>query len=241
MARVIMAGGPGGAVEYYVGQITGDREAMWRAELDAEYLDRVKARAAQKAKEILVQAEAEAKEIRRRAMEEGFAQGLEQADQQVEQARKDMAAKLGQALKAVDQGRKAVWSEYRKDLAALASAAVDKILAVELSANRREVIAAYLDQAVEILDTERRLTLRVHPSDKALMAEILQLAAKELPEAAQWKVASDPDLEPGSLIVDSGDGLVDNSQSSRRAAVMALLDQLRLPGHGGHDPGAESA
>ena len=239
-SRVIMAGGPGGAMEYTVAELTGDREAVWQAALDAEYLDRVTARAAERAKEVLQAAESEARALRKQAKEQGFAQGLEEADRQLEQVRRDMAGALARALDGVREGRKSIWEQHRKDLAALTCAAVEKILGLELAENRRAVITGFLDQAVDILETERRLTLRVSPRDREQVLELLRLAAKEIPQAKQWKVTADPSLEPGSLIAESPDGLVDNSMASRREAVMALLFQLRLPGGDAEGPGGDS-
>ncbi|THB70814.1 MAG: hypothetical protein D6E12_02150 [Desulfovibrio sp.] len=230
--RVFMAGGPSGGMEYTLEELTGNREAQWRAALDDEYMDRVKAKAAKRASEILAQAEQEAREIKKRAMEEGFSQGLSQADEQLMQVREDLSQTLARALDGVREGRNAIWESFRQDLTALTCAAVDKIVGLEIEQKRREVLTKYLDQAVEILETERRLTLRVHPEDRDILNELLSLAVKEIPQASQWRIIPDGKLSSGSLIVESGDGLVDSSISSRREAVMNVLERVTLPDEG---------
>jgi len=213
-------------VEDLQGRSSLDR---WSKEVEQEVMQRVQAKAAAKAKEILAQAQQEARDIRQNAQVEGFNQGLADAQAELQQAHQEMAASLGEALANVQQGRDAIWQTHRLDLIAMVQLAVERILNIELDEQRKEVLSGFLDQAVEALDTHAGLSITVHPDDEPTIQDILAFASQQHPQLQAWRVKTRPDMQPGGLLVESDHGMVDNTLEGRRAIIQPIIEQLELP------------
>ncbi len=214
------------AVEDLQGRVSMDR---WSKEVEQEVMQRVQEKAAAKAKQIVSAANAEARQIREQAFQEGYEQGIAEAQEQLQQAHKEMADSLGQALAEVRKGRDAIWRTQRANLAALVHVAVERICNIELDRNRRDILAGFLDQAVEALDNLAGLNITVHPDDEETMRDLLNFAGQKHPQLQAWRIKADPAMQPGGLLVEGEHGMVDNTLEGRRAIVQPILDQLELP------------
>ena len=229
--KVIVGIGARGPGELSLSGFGSSQESSrWDEATEAEYIGRVKDRAASMAVEIVTKARAEAEELKRQALEEGFAEGLRQAQEQLETARGEMAAALANSLAAVRQGQVGVWAEHRKGLVELVRLCMEKALGLEVDERRKEILAGFLDQAVDALDARTGLVLRVHPEDEPSLREILQSAEAAGTNIGPWRIQADPGMQPGGLVLESDQGMVDNSLESRRAVIHEILDQLSLPG-----------
>lgn len=205
------------------------QRSIWDEAAEAEYLTRVKARAADKAREVLLAAREEAAELRRQAADEGYEEGVRQAQDELVQAHQEMAESLASSLAAVSEGSIAIWRAYREELVLLVQLAVEKIIGITLDASRREVIQALLDEAAARLEASQGLVLRVHPEDKETLESILEAFADRYHTLRNWRVEGDGSMTPGGLKVESSLGMVDNSLQSRRQVVQDVLDSLELP------------
>lgn len=203
--------------------------SIWDEAAEAEYLVRVKARAADKAREVLLAAREEATEIRRQAADEGYEEGVRQAQDELAQAHQEMAESLASSLAAVSEGSIAIWRSYREELVLLVHLAVEKILGIVLDDSRREVIEALLDEAATRLEASQGLLLRVHPDDRETLESILEAFADRYHTLRNWRIEADGSMTPGGLKVESTLGMVDNSLQSRRQVVQDVLDSLELP------------
>lgn len=208
---------------------TQHKRSIWDEAAEAEYLARVKARAADKAREVLLAARGEAQQIRQQAADEGYEEGVRQAQEELVQAHQEMAESLASSLAAVSDGSIAVWRAYREDLVFLVQLSVEKILGITLDASRREVIEALLDEAAAKLEAAQGLVLRVHPDDAETLHAILQAFGDRYHSLRNWRIEGDGSMTPGGLKVESSLGLVDNSLESRRLVVQEVMDSLELP------------
>lgn len=224
--KVLLGMPSGRTAELYLKDFEGGEQGVWNPESEAEFVDRVKKRAAAEAERIMNQARKEAGEIKRKAREQGLAEGFDQARKELDLARSEMGDKLAQAMQALEAGSKEIWEANRRDLVELVGLAVEKILARELDENRRGILAALLDQAMETLTGQRSLVIRAHPSDKESLEELLQAAVEKNPELTTWRVMPDQGMSPGGLVVESDQGVVDNSLEGRGEMVQAILDRL---------------
>jgi flagellar assembly protein FliH len=228
--RVFMGVGSGQSMQLTLDDLKGHESiGRWSKELEQEVMERVQVKAAAKARDIVAKGMAEARELRGKAREEGYAEGVAQAQQQLEQAHHEMADSLGQALDAIQQGSESIWKHHREELASLVRIAVEKILNIELASQRQEVLAGFLDQAVEALEEHAGLTLTVHPEDQEAMHQVLTLASQRYPRLSAWRVKTDPAMQPGGLLVESDHGMVDNTLEGRMAIVEPILRRLELP------------
>lgn len=199
----------------------GGRIAVWTEEAEAELLDRVRVKAREEAKAILAKAMVEAEELRKAAREQGFAQG-------VETVREEFAGKISLVLAGIDKGKKVIWQEHRSDIAILLKLAVERVMGIELSERREESLGKLLDEALDLIDAHRDLTIKVNPADVKLLEELLDRAKSKFPALERWRVKPDAGLNPGGVILESHDGVVDNSLTSRMQSVGAVLDLLAL-------------
>ncbi|MDY7002361.1 MAG: FliH/SctL family protein, partial [Thermodesulfobacteriota bacterium] len=193
---------------------------------EAEYLERVRERATLLAKDILIQALAEAEVLKKDAIEKGVAQGRKQAREQMDQELAKQSEALAKALGAIQEGGTALWEKHRQDIVTLTRLAVEKVLRIEISKAREEILAGLLDQALEVIDSQRDLVIRVHPDDANLLEDLLHRAKAEHPALEQWRVKADPGLARGGLILESDHGMVDNTLEKRRESIEPILDQL---------------
>jgi len=234
--RVILDNGALGPAEFSLGQLESGRSRLMDEALEAEFYERIKVKAAAKARDILAQAMAEAADIREQARLEGQAQAEQEAVDQLEAARKDMGNALARALDAVGHGKKEIWRAHRAELAELIRLAVEKVVGVQFADEKRKILSKLLDQAAKHLDQTQPLILRLNPEDEPVMREILSQELDKFPSLAQWSITPDPSLEPGGLIVESDQGMIDNSIEARLAGVMDILEQLSLPDAEPNDP-----
>lgn len=213
-------------VEDLQGRSSLDR---WSKEVEREVMQRVQARAAEKAKEVLAKAQEEARQIRDEAHVQGFNQGIAEAQQQLQQAHQEMAESLAQSLASVQAGRDAIWQTHRQDLTQLVLLTVERICGLELTQQRKEVLAGFLEEALEALDNHSGLNLTVHPEDEPVLQELLQSAGQRHPRLSAWRVRTDPKMQAGGLLVESDHGMVDSTIEGRRAIIEPILQQLTLP------------
>ncbi|CAM2060151.1 flagellar assembly protein FliH [Desulfovibrionales bacterium] len=230
-SRIVRAMGSGGANQTSLGGLGGrGQRVAWSVAMEVEYMDRVKARAAAKAKEILDEGRAEVDVLRKNARQEGFTQGLEEAQEQMKAARQAIVDSMAQALTSVQAGMAAIWQEHRQALTDLVRLAVERVLGRELAIDRYKILEYYLAQAVDLLDRRTGLCVRVHPDDEATMQELLERARECYQGLDRWHIRTDVAMQPGGLAIESDYRIVDNTIKGRLAPIREILDQLDLAG-----------
>ncbi|MDR2891675.1 MAG: flagellar assembly protein FliH [Deltaproteobacteria bacterium] len=212
-----------------LGDVESVRSRAWDAKDEADYLDRVRARATEKAKEILATAETDAAAIRREAAEAGYAEGLKQAEAELEELRSSMGSAVSGVLNSLQSSGPALSRAWRDDLAALVRLSVEKILGITLEREKSKVLEGLYLQAVKTLENNRRIVVRVNPEDEAAISDIIGMGLVGQPELEQWSVKADASISPGGLILESDFSLADNTLESRKAAVESVLAGLHLP------------
>lgn len=231
--RVIIGMGGPGSGETTVEEIERRRSGAgagpgWSPKTEEEYLRRVRERATAMAKEILEKSMAEAEAVRERAVKEGYEQGMAQAQEQVQTMLQEQADTLAGMLGTLQNTGPALWEKHREDIVTVVRLAVEKVVRLELDVKHEEVLAGLLDQALETIDNLRQLTVRVHPDDAEGMELLMDQAKARHPGLERWRVKTDKNLTPGGLVVESNQGMVDNSLDVRHKAISDILDQMDL-------------
>lgn len=226
--RVVMGAGVDGPAETTVGEVEGQRPRQTKAELEAEFWERVRGKATAKAAALLAQARAEAAQLKMQAQEQGYQEGMQAASADFEAHIQSMSQAFGQTLATLQAGRASLWRQFGGELTALVHMAVAKAVGVTLSERRGEILAHLLDEALEQLEAKSALTVRVNPADEEAMGELLARARQADPGLSAWRIRGEEGLSPGSILLECGDGLVDNRLDSRLQAVQAVLDKLSL-------------
>lgn len=220
--------GPGG--EHSLSSVERSRSTTWSEVDEAAYLARVKEKAAGLAKEILEQASAEAAAIREQARQEGYTEGLQTAEAELETFRAGMADSVSGVLSAIEGQCSTIFGQWREDLVALVRLCVEKSIARELSEERGKTLETLLPEAVAQLEKRRELVIRVHPDDEPVIADIINVTKERYPDVVSWRVRADASITAGGLLVESESSLADGRVESRLAVVEEVLARLSLPG-----------
>jgi len=239
--RVLLGCDSPGAGFMTIQEIEGKRHRpMWDEATEVEYIGRCKLKAEALAREIINQAmhkaQVEAQVIRDTATAE-VAAAVAQAKAEAEteaQIRLDAEVDAHvQAMSALLAGIQTlgqeVWEARRKDFATLAKNFTKKALGVEMEARRAEILERLMDEACSRLDAHREFTLKVAPQDFELAQSLMQAIQTSHPDLGQWKLATDPALTLGGVVLETPEMLADNAIGNRVALLEPYLDQLALP------------
>lgn len=225
--RVIVGMGAHGPSESTVAELQGQRDlTSWTHKTEEEYMERVRERATKAAKEIIAKAMADAAQLREQAMAEGYQTAAEEAQRQLDEAVGGYSDALARTMEAVDQGQAALRTKHGADVTQLVRLAVERVIGIELDERRADVLASVLDQALEAIDSQRQLCIRVSPQDEEAVCGLMDHAKHRHPGLDKWCVRADEGLAPGGVVLESVQGMVDNTMEGRMAAVMQVLDRL---------------
>lgn len=209
-------------------QNMGGAQRAWNEDTEKEYLERVRVRARDMARGILEKATAEAQTLRETARQEGYDEGMNQASAEVAEFRENMSGAVEAVLSAINGQRAEIAAAWREELVRLMRLCVEKIVGHEIAADRAALMGALFDDAVAHLAKNATYAVRVAPDDEPLVADIIASGLSRIPEGT-FSVRADASLAPGSLVVESDAGMVDNSLDGRRALVENALAALVLP------------
>jgi flagellar assembly protein FliH len=207
--------------------------------MEEEYWRRIREKAQAVATEIVARARVEAEVLRRQAMQEGLAEGSRQAEAGCTSRMAEMGRTFAAALAGVESQGKRIWKAQAQDIVALLRIAVEKTLRVELDDRREEILAALLEQALDLIDCRSGFTVLVNPADEPMMTGLLGAARESragFGSLDRWQVKTSQDIAPGGLILETDHGMVDNTVPSRFADVAKLLDQLDVSFDGPGSP-----
>ena len=186
-------------------------------------------RAADRASKILEKAHEEAKWIKEQARQEGYEFGCQQAQQELDAVQQQHAESVANVLGAIQGQCSNIFNDWRTELVTVVRSATERICNVELSENRQAVLENLFAQAVDVLDNRKQLVITVHPDDEAMVTAIIQNAQHHYNGLEAWTVKTAPTMAAGGILVESKDGMVDNTIVSRKQAVDEILDQLMIP------------
>jgi len=229
--RVILGPGTdGGEAETTVSEMESRRSPMHFEEVEAQFWERVRAKAKAKASAIIAEAMAEGERLKAKAQEEGYAAGVAAAGGQIQAELAQMSTSLGSMLESLTAERSKLWTAHRQEFISLLRLAVERTTMAAIDARREEILGNLFNESLELMDAKASLTVVAHPDDEPLVRELIARAAQERGGLDKVLVRTDPQLIPGSLILESPDGLVDNSIGSRFSEVEKIFDQLAASG-----------
>ncbi len=224
--KVVMGMHTPGPNEMSIQEIEGKRQLLWDDSINDEYLERVKAKAKEKAKEIMMFAELEAEALRAAAVHDGYEEGIAKAQLELDQTTEAMTQQVQGIMDQIGAQGGNIFAERRQDIMALIKLAVEKTLNIEMAESRTASLEALMSEALERIESQRQIAIKCHPQDVAQLEGFLTTVQERNPALKYWTVKSDPSMEMGGLLLESADGKVDNSIASRWQGVEPILDQL---------------
>ena len=201
--------------------------ATWNDETEARYMEQVRERAQQMARDILAQALAEAEQIRRHAREEGLAEAREEIHTRARAEAAKVTDFLGAMQAALEGEKERVFTEHKQALFQVLRLAFEKTLGVMLAEDRQNVLQTLFEEAASQLQTTSCITVHVCSADLDLARELIENTRQTRPDLPELRVCPCAELELGGVRIESGDGLVDNSVLSRFEQVRAILEGYR--------------
>ena len=202
----------------------------WSQHLEDEFFERVRGKAAQQARDILAQAQAEAETLKQQAYQEGLAKGRREARQEKDKMHQAFSRKFDGFLAALETEKTGILDSYKQDIVAFIALAVSKIVQQELDQKRREVLHNLLCEALELVDRERDISLSVNPEDQDLVQELMDQVQLKYPRLEHWQVKSTTKIQPGGVVVETAGSQIDNTIDSLWKAVNEVLEQLAING-----------
>lgn len=176
--------------------------------------------AAERARAIVAEAEARARELLEGAQEERERIRADAA----EQGRAEGLARAGAALVAAAAARDRRLAGAEREVVALALDVARKVLGREL-AQDRSAVADLAAQALAVARDRREVTLRVNPEDAdAIRAAAGRLGAL-LARAPGLDVREDPTVERGGAVVETEAGRVDARVEAQLAALARAIEE----------------
>ncbi len=217
--------------EMTIQEMEGKKKPTWNEDTDREYYERVKGKAQNMAKEIIAKAMAEAETIKTNAQEEGYAAGQQQAAQEAEQHLLGFSQNVAQTLQSIQDQSRNVMMAQSADSISLVFMVIEKTLAVEMESRRQEILASLLDDALNRIDSQTQLIIKVSPADSEIIGPLLEQAQADHPDLAKWRIKPDPTIDNGGIVVEATDAMIENTITSRWEGVQEILGQLS-PGTG---------
>ena len=236
--RVILGPGGGGEAETTVSELESRRSPLHFEEVEAQFWERVRAKAKAKASAIIAEAMAEGERIKAKAQEAGYAAGVAAAGEQIQTELAQMSTSLGSMLESLTGERKKLWDAHRQEFVALLRLALERTTLAAIDARREEILHNLLHESLDLMDAKADLTLAVNPEDEPLLRELISRASQDRGGLDKVLVRPNPELLPGSVILECGDGLVDNSIGTRFGEVEVILAQMAAAGDGDGDGAA---
>ncbi|WP_207260389.1 FliH/SctL family protein [Desulfovibrio sp. Huiquan2017] len=224
--KVVVGMDTPGPDEMTIQELEGKRQLIWDESTNEEYLTRVREKARDAAKEIKMLAELEAEALRATARHEGYTQGLADAQAFVDQHIQDISAKAETLLANLGAQGGTIFETRRQEVVRLIRLALSKTLKVEMSEKRAESLQALMVEALDRIESQRRIEIRCNPEETAELEEFVRTIQDRNPSLKYWTVKGDPAIEMGGVVIEAEGGKVDNTIETRWKAVEPIFDQL---------------
>eukprot|EP00831_Metopus_contortus_P010844 TRINITY_DN14259_c0_g3_i1.p1 TRINITY_DN14259_c0_g3~~TRINITY_DN14259_c0_g3_i1.p1 ORF type:complete len:262 (-),score=82.36 TRINITY_DN14259_c0_g3_i1:157-942(-) len=215
-----------GPDEMTIQELEGKRQLTWDSATNEEYLNRVKEKAREAAKEIKMLAELEAEALCATATHEGFAEGMAQAQATVDQHILDISTQAEALLAQLGAQGNTIFEARRQDIIGLIKLAVRKTLKVELDEKRTASLEALMSEALDRIEAQRQLEIKCHPDDVEELEIFVRTIQERNPALKYWSVKGDAAIKTGGVVVEAAGAKVDNTVDTRWKSVEPLFDQL---------------
>lgn len=224
--KVVIGMASPGPDEMTIQELEGKRQLLWDDDTNEDYLNRVKEKAKEKAKEIMMLAELEAEALRSTARHEGYETGLQEAQAQVDQHIQTVSTEVEGLMSQLGAQGATVFNERRQDIMGLIKLAVEKTISVELSENRMASLESLVSEALDRIESQRQVTIKCFPEDAPDLEGFIKTIQDRNPALKYWTVKGDPAIQQGGVLIEGSEAKVDNSIASRWQGVEPILDQL---------------
>ncbi len=201
-----------------------DEERQKLSEEAAAMGKTVIAQAKQEADAIIAEAKNEAEAIRKQAYEEGKAQGIEEGTSQamgmIESQREEMQAEYNRMFQELKEQEENLEPHFAEIVAGL----VQKITGV-LCEDKKDVITYLIDNALNNLESTKKIVLRVSKDDIAEVSAKRNDFVKAVKAGTEFEIMEDNSLSANQCIIETDNKIIDCSLD---AQLDSLCGQIRM-------------
>ncbi len=158
-------------------------------------------------------------QLKKQAYDEGFAQGLNDGKQQLQQQMQDKLARLDAILAIMSTPLKELDERVVNELGELAMLVAGQIIRRELKSSSGEIIATVKDALNLLPVASGKVRLELHPEDAATVRDALSGGDAE----RSWDIVEDPLLARGGCRVSTSSSRIDATVESRLNAAIAAV------------------
>lgn len=164
-------------------------------------------------------AETDIEAIKQQAYQEGFSQGLADAETQSKQLLAEQSQRLQQAIAALREPQAVIDEQLQDELVQMTLCLSQQLLRRELYI-KPELLKQMVEQSIKQLPVlNRPLQIYLNPED----VQVLRDLHCEAEQNSDWQLLEDPALARGGYRIHSGDSTLDESLETRLAG---LVDRL---------------
>lgn len=164
-----------------------------------------------------------------RYQEESYQRGLQDGKNLAERGLLNVFKGLRTAAEVIQSLREKVLRDSEDDLLALSLAVARKVIAREVVQDR-DTVLRLIRSALQALNEQDALVIRIHPDDHALLMTSQNSALKNELAAVKFTLKPDPTIEIGSCQIEAERGTVDTGFEVQLEEVYRHLLEERTKG-----------
>ena len=167
---------------------------------------------------LVSRAQEEAENIKKSAFEEGYRNGLNQANADMEKFRTNLVKFLGASRE--------VFEYIAPDILEISIDIAKKIIKKEVDADPQVLIETIVDVLKTVSKNEPKINIRVHPQNAQFIKDSLPTVTYQYGIEAKINIISDPSVEAGGCVFQTNNGIVDASIDTQIEIIKKALEGI---------------
>ena len=167
---------------------------------------------------LVSRAQEEAENIKKSAFEEGYNNGLNKANEDLEKFRANITNFMG--------ATKEVFEYVAPDILELSIEIAKKIIKKELTSDPQVLIETIIDVLKTVSKNEPKINIRVSPQYAQFIKDSLPTVAYQYGIDAKINIIADPSLEGGGCVFQTNNGIVDASIDTQIEIIKKALEGI---------------
>ena len=166
---------------------------------------------------LVSRAQEESENIKKSAFEEGYRIGLEKAETDIADFKKEFAKFMS--------ARQDVFEYIAPDILEISVGIAKKIIKKELESDPQTIINTIIDVLKTVSKNEPRVTIRVKPQSVQFIKDTLPSVTYQYGIESKINIIADPSIEDGGCILQTGNGIVDASIDTQLEIIKKALTE----------------
>lgn len=167
---------------------------------------------------LISRAQQEAISIKEQATKEGFEKGLQEAQSTIHN--------LKDSLEEFFEYKEKLYEQISRDILDISIKVAEKIIKKEVETSKSVLDAIVHDALKSLAKDENKIILKVNPTDVEYTKEIIPNLLSSGQFEAKIYVSGDKDIEEGSAIIETSNGVIDANISTRLELIKEAFKQI---------------